>query len=218
MSKVRQCFANRDYLPALEKALEVFEQVIGEKSLNIPRTKAETAMVLAQLYLCLHEPFLAECYARFALNCVSNGQKEAVYELLFFCNFKTLNTEALMELVALNRHVNDPAQACKWTLFEAACLHQQGKYRESLHTLQNERGTWGDKSGIAVAHKMLELMNLIDLHQYEWIELRLDALRKLLKRFWNRHTKGFTPAITCSTNSYCATVTFNCFLSKRHST
>ena len=184
---IRQEINLRNFDSALHKALTVLQQISKYTALDFPAMKAETGLLLAHIYICLSNSYQAEKYARFALKFLDKQQSDIAREILFFSYFRAPKISALEQLLTGEKDQN----ASKWSLYKAFFLHMQGKYKESISMLQNEKSVWGDKSTTVIGYKLLEIMNLLDLREYDWFELRLDTFRKLLKRFPISHYKRF---------------------------
>ncbi|MCB9500286.1 MAG: hypothetical protein H6690_03450, partial [Erysipelotrichaceae bacterium] len=73
-------------------------------------------------------------------------------------------------------------EAGKWTYYHAIYLFKQKKFSEALLELQKENELLKDKSGWLFGHKLLEIMCYMELEEFDMIEFRIEALRKLLQR------------------------------------
>lgn len=70
----------------------------------------------------------------------------------------------------------------KWVYYKAIYLFKHKQFNEALIELQKENELLKDKSGWLFGHKLLEIMCYMELEEFDMIEFRIEALRKLLQR------------------------------------
>lgn len=69
----------------------------------------------------------------------------------------------------------------KWLYYHANIEFANKDYKSTLKTLKRQSFLKSDKSGWRLGYRILELMSLIDLEQYDAIPFRLETFRKLLR-------------------------------------
>jgi hypothetical protein len=80
----------------------------------------------------------------------------------------------LQILIALFLHYD------KWLYYSANIEFMQGDYKSVLKTLKRHSFIKTDKSGWRLGFRILELMALVELEQYDNLPYRLDTFRKML--------------------------------------
>lgn len=75
----------------------------------------------------------------------------------------------------------------KWNYYKANLLFAQGKYDDALALLQRENELISDKSGWRLGFKILEMMCIIELGYYDWLDFRIETFRKLLSDVKNEN-------------------------------
>ncbi|CAN5141506.1 hypothetical protein BH09BAC1_BH09BAC1_29340 [soil metagenome] len=70
----------------------------------------------------------------------------------------------------------------KWLFYKAAAQFTDRKLEEALNTLYADNTLLKDKAGWLFGHRLLEIMILMERKDYELIDFRIEALRKLLQR------------------------------------
>ncbi len=68
----------------------------------------------------------------------------------------------------------------KWIYYEANLNFKLKKYKETISLLKRHSTLTADKSGWRLGFKMLEILTIIEMQQFDWLEYRLEAFRKLL--------------------------------------
>ena len=69
----------------------------------------------------------------------------------------------------------------KWLYYHANIEFANADFKSTLKTLKRQSFLKSDKSGWRLGYRILELMSLIDLEQYDSIPFRLETFRKLLR-------------------------------------
>lgn len=70
----------------------------------------------------------------------------------------------------------------KWIFYKAALNFKLGRYEECIFELQKESELLKDRSGWLFGHKLLEILSYSELGEFDMIDFRIEALRKLLQR------------------------------------
>jgi len=108
---------------------------------------------------------------------------------LCFCESNLTEAEKIIER-ELFRHKTTDAGLCltKWQYYQACLEFAKGDFKKSSSLLMNkkESGRY-NSSKLLLGHKLLELMNLIELGKYDLLEYKINAFKQLLKRIKNKN-------------------------------
>lgn len=118
---------------------------------------------------------------------IKNGVNEfIVIEYLFLAQLRLNGLKVIEELLLLAKNhprmSNSDFNIGKWTYYQAVYYFLNKDFMNSLRELQKENALLKDKSGWLFGHKLLEIMCYIELGEFDMIEFRVEALRKLLQR------------------------------------
>lgn len=86
----------------------------------------------------------------------------------------------LVSVKQLELYRNNNSIASKWLFYEASHKFLSNKYADALATLQKQTELTEDKSGWRLGYKILEMMCIIELGYYDWLDYRIETFRKLL--------------------------------------
>ena len=70
----------------------------------------------------------------------------------------------------------------KWIFYQAAFHFKMGSFQDCLSELQKESELLKDRSGWLFGHKLLEILSYAEQGEFDMIDFRIEALRKLLQR------------------------------------
>ena len=107
-------------------------------------------------------------------------------ELLFYAYMHLREYRKADE--ALKRGIKHPGNdmnefyKAKWIYYKANLQFAQTNYLQSIATLNPSTVLLKDKAGWLIGYKMLEILNFIEMKNYDFVDYRLDNLRKLLQR------------------------------------
>ncbi len=68
-----------------------------------------------------------------------------------------------------------------WLYYEANLNFKLGDFKSTLNILQRNSDLTADKTGWRVGFKILEMMCIIEMQNYDWLDYRIEAFRKLIK-------------------------------------
>ncbi len=68
----------------------------------------------------------------------------------------------------------------KWTYYNANLLFLNEKFEDTLAILQKQNALLADRSGWRLGYKILEMMCIIEIGNYDWLDYRIETFRKLL--------------------------------------
>ncbi len=91
-----------------------------------------------------------------------------------------LAAEVCEKISAFSNIKKNPFRKSKWVYYRANIFFMQGQYSEALALLQKQSELTADKSGWRLGYKILEMMCIIELGNYDWLDYRIETFRKLL--------------------------------------
>lgn len=143
----------------------------------------EMAVLLAKA----RKPNRAELYARKAEMICSSDCDDLlkILEVRFVLAFSRKEYSECLELwqEAMNHKKveNDDLGYFKWVFFEACLQFVEGDFEQSLFLLRKSADLTRDKSGFFIEHRLLEILNLIELGEHDLLEYRVESFRKLIE-------------------------------------
>jgi hypothetical protein len=69
----------------------------------------------------------------------------------------------------------------KWVFFEACLQFTERDFEQSLVLLRKSRIVRAEKNGFLVEHKLLTILNLIELKEYELLDYKVEKFRELIE-------------------------------------
>ncbi len=93
----------------------------------------------------------------------------------------------LKELMQLKSMRANKFMQSKWAYFNANLCFSAGKYDEALALLQQQTELFSDKSGWRIGIKILEMMCIVEMHNDDWLDFRIETFRKLLSDVKNEN-------------------------------
>ncbi|MFI5171373.1 MAG: hypothetical protein ACHQFW_03230 [Chitinophagales bacterium] len=79
-----------------------------------------------------------------------------------------------------------------WLYYEAIVNFKIGDYKSTLNILQRNSDLTADKTGWRVGFKIVEMMCIIEMQNYDWLDYRIEAFRKLIKSIKNENMSRAT--------------------------
>lgn len=134
----------------------------------------------------------AELYARKAEMLCSNdcdGMLK-VLELRFVLAFTRKEYDTCLELwqtaMAHPEIEKDHLIYCKWVFFESCLQFTEKDFDQSLVLLRKSAELSRDKNGFFIEHRLLEILNLIELGEHDLLEYKVENFRKLIEYHQDR--------------------------------
>lgn len=105
---------------------------------------------------------------------------------IFLAQFQ-LSIDATIETTVANAFKHPKLRSSKfieskWIFYKAALDFKLGRFEDCLFELQKESELLKDRSGWLFGHKLLEILAYAELGEFDMIDFRIEALRKLLQR------------------------------------
>jgi hypothetical protein len=178
----------KEYKELYNISVKFFDLVNNSKSINSNSRMVNALMQVfsASMYLGNYSESFINATKALGYT-VKNGINElVVLEYLFLSQFRIGEFEILTKIV--EDGINHPRikynelSNGKWIYYQANFMFLKLDYKHALQELQKENALLKDKSGWLFGHKLLEIMCYIELGEFDMIEFRVEALRKLLQR------------------------------------
>lgn len=150
-------------------------------------------MQLAIININLKDFANAENYSRESVNSFIKGSNNQLngYNFLFLSQLyskELAKAENTIETILKNKAIQkDDFLISKWNYYKANLLFAQGKYEDTLALLQRESELISDKSGWRIGFKILEMICIIELGYFDWLDYRIETFRKLLSDVKNEN-------------------------------
>lgn len=107
------------------------------------------------------------------------------FELLFCIQFaqkKYASAEKITEQAMENsKALGDSGIKKKWLFYKACIKFSINEFVASVSLLRRCTDIVKEKSGLLIEFKMLELLNLVELADYDLVEYKIDSFRKLIE-------------------------------------
>ncbi len=152
--------------------------------LRIANAQLQTASIFMKLYNFTE----AASHAQVAVDIFKGGAMNELVSLeqLFLAAFNAHQHEvyhqALDKALAHGKIRSSAMLYGKWLFYKAAANFRDGKLEDALNTLYADNTLLKDKAGWLFGHRLLEIMILMERKDYDLIDFRIEALRKLLQR------------------------------------
>jgi hypothetical protein len=191
---------NNDYQSALVFASEMLEGVKTIPGLHSNARLSNGYLQIANVQLHLQQFAEAEENLQASLKVLRPVSVNVLISLeySFLCNFHLGNFEVCNERT--ERAFNHPRfktsefTIAKWQYYKAALEFVQKRYNNVFPFLSKDSLIKKDSSGWLLGHKLLEIMTLIELKDFEKVDFRVESLRQLLFR---NKDKKITRAKAC---------------------
>lgn len=111
---------------------------------------------------------------------------------IFVSNLKLKNYNACDELVKKIRSIKRIKRGSffysKWLYMDANIKFIQGDYKATLQLLDRHSFLKSDRTGWRLGYKILEMMCIVEMGNYDWLPYRIDAFRKLVSDIKKENT------------------------------
>lgn len=177
-----------EWKQALSQAALLLNLVKAEEAISSGVRLANAHLQLASLQMKLYRFSQAIPNAREAARIFKGGAMNELVSLeqLFLASFnagdRELYEDVLGRAFAHPKIHSSEVLYGKWMFYKAASLFVAKKWTEAFNTLNADSTLLKDKSGWVFGHRLLEIMILMEREQFELMEFRIEALRKLLQR------------------------------------
>lgn len=168
-----------------QKLLKVVEREPAITSyLRIANAQLQTASILMKLYQFAE----AAEHAQVAVDIFKGGAMNELVSLeqLFLAAYNAqqhdVYQQALERALSHSKIRSSDMLYGKWLLYKAAANFRLGQMEQALTDLYADNALLKDKAGWLFGVRLLEIMILMERKDYDLIDFRIEALRKLLQR------------------------------------
>ncbi|MBK7035140.1 MAG: hypothetical protein IPH42_02055 [Bacteroidetes bacterium] len=177
-----------DYMECLNVALPYAELIRTSPAVHSKDAMGSAGLYLSNINLQIYNFSESIKYANDYMHYFYNGSpnQEALHENLFVCYLMLKdysNAYKQIEIVSKFKIVK-PGNLIfsRWVFYRANLDFAQKNFNEALELLQKQTMLTKDKSGYWVGYKILEMLCIIELKNYDWLEYRTETFRKLLSK------------------------------------
>jgi tetratricopeptide (TPR) repeat protein len=195
ISAIQHLQAHGQYEKSFEHANSLIDLVKTSPAFQSDSFLAGAYMEASTSLLQLHRFQESLEYANLALSMFRRGMinEILVLEPLFYCCLHTNQSDQAMDMLSRafeneNIHRNETLNR-KWIYFRAGLEFQLGRYHDALKSIEESKVIAYDKSGWMIGACILEVMCHVELNHLEWIESRVDSLRKIKLRYASEHKR-----------------------------
>jgi tetratricopeptide (TPR) repeat protein len=188
LAAIHYCCSRKEYQQAHTYALELKELIERQPAICSIPNQAGVCLELARILIHLKKYDEATAHAAMAVSKFSPGMLNELQalEVLYYAHFRNQNYQDASQVTdRAIRHQQIRSNQFfqgKWFFLEANRLFAEGRHTESLRTLQTNAQLRKDKSGWSLGYKLLEMLNLLELKEYDWFDFNLESFRKLLQQ------------------------------------
>lgn len=186
----------RDFNTALEHGMQLLEIVKREKPVASNTNVAGVSMELANMLINVGRYAEAIPHARVALKEFKNGMFNELLALekLFFACFRNKDYAHAGEVLkkALNHKQLKYSENLKarWLFIKAGLEFSKCDFEGSLKSLRKDTTLLKDKSGWLLGYCILEIMNRVEKGNYDWVDYRFEAFKKMVQRYGHKKDAG----------------------------
>ena len=102
----------------------------------------------------------------------------------------TLAIASVQSAISLLKNLEGPAECMKWQLYLAAANFTAQQYDQCQSILKQTKFTNREKSTWSPGWAMLQVMTLVALKKLDWLDYRLDAIKKQMARHQKKDDLG----------------------------
>lgn len=186
---LQMCWYKQEGRPALAyrhglKLLQVFD---GKNACFTKGQRLDLYLEMAQLLFSTRHMTKAELYARKAeMLCARDcPQLLRVLRIRFMLHYSRHDAEVydLILSQALCHPVlkEQEEERQVWLFFEACTRFAEGDFVMTNVLLQKSAGLVRERSGLFLEHRILELLNLVELDEHDLLEYKVESFRKLIE-------------------------------------
>lgn len=189
MMAIQFYLERKEYAKAKEPA-DLVDEIINTDPIKFSnREKSQVNIELAKICIHLKEYQKAVKFAEIATKYFNPNTLDFLnaLHLLFFAYFRKgdyIQALNIVEEAQRHKHLcTIRIQPAVWSIFKAAVFFMQGEFRLSNNVILSQDKWPKERSLWLVGSKLLELVNILELRDYDWFEFKLESFRKLLSHF-----------------------------------
>lgn len=183
----------RDFAQAYESGQGLLQFLERQPTLKDCQNSIFIYLEMAKILLRLNQYDLAKSYILKAQPLLNPGMcgELSVLEVLFFTHMRTEEyacaQNVINSVISNKRLMENKYVLSKWKFFAATLLFIHGRYKESTSTLNTYALFKKDEVELTLGSKILELLNIIELQDYDWFDFKIENFRKSLSTNKSRH-------------------------------
>ena len=188
LSAIRLHINNRDFERAYRLGQQLARLIDHEPAIHTVPNRAGIHLELARILIHLEQFPEAITMALEARKLFQRGMLNELYaiETLFFAHFRNRQWGEAQELIAEATHHRQyeahELTPGKWQYFKANVAFARRDFDASLADLHLNCTLKKDRGGWFLGYRILELLNLIEKQEYDWIDSKLESFRKYLQQ------------------------------------
>ena len=179
------------YLNYAKKFLALVETELSIRS-NDNLGGAYVNLGQAQMYLKYFKESIEACKNAEKLFFKHSNNDINTKSVRFIAHLGIKDYESCAELVAQVRSIKRIKRGSfhysKWLYMDANIKFIQGNYKATLQLLERHSFLKSDRSGWRLGYKILEMMCIVELGNYDWLPYRIDTFRKLVNDIKKENT------------------------------
>ncbi|HNV99405.1 MAG TPA: hypothetical protein PKL06_08555 [Chitinophagales bacterium] len=193
-SKLLYALNIQDFNGFLSYAQKLLEHVQSEVSIrsNDNLGGAYTMLSNALMYLKYFNESIEACYNAEKLFFKHSNNDINTKSVRFIAHLYVKDYQSCVELVAQVRSIKRIKRGSfhysKWLYLDANIKFIQGNYKATLQLLERHSFLKSDRSGWRLGYKILEMMCIVELGNYDWLPYRIDTFRKLVNDIKKENT------------------------------
>lgn len=188
LSAIRLHINQREFDKAYRYGQQLASLIDHEPAIHTVPNRAGIHLELAKILIHLEQFPEAITMAQEARKLFQRGMLNELYaiETLFFAYFRNRQWEQAQAIIEeathhkqYQTHILTPG---KWQYFKANVSFASRDFDASLAELHQNTTLKKDRGGWFLGYRILELLNLIEKREYDWIDSKLESFRKYLQQ------------------------------------
>jgi len=184
MALIDHNIQEKEYELANEQAQQLIAYLDLERALNCTLKKAQVLLKLSETEIQLGRYHLALHPARLArqLQEQNNLIFTRAVQLEFNAGFNAGEFDMAEQTLSLMQSQKHDSSDLPWNVLKAALYFARGRYDLVGKTLHQTNYKREHKANIGLSVGLLELLNILEMQDYDWFEYKMDSFRKKLKK------------------------------------
>lgn len=184
MNVINHCIQNRFFQEAKIKVNQLADLLTTEPALDCSSYHAEVYQLQARVNMYLSQYTAAILPARKSLELFGDGTYEHLQAItiLFFAYYRSQYFQHAEEIITFAQHnnYNQLRLTQPWGLLKAALKFSYGNHLEAGKILNQDKDIKDCDKSWAIGQRLLELLNILELKDYDWFEYKIESFRKKL--------------------------------------
>ncbi len=183
MALIEHFIKEQNYRAANNFAQQLIEYMDLDSVLNCAVKKSQVLLKLAETYVQLGAYQQALAPAKFAMELQANNSSicSKALQLQFYAYLHQVEytkAEAILQKALVR---NDLSGTHNWAVLEAGLYFSLGNYAQVGKTLNQTNCRKDQSNCVSLRIRLLELLNILELQDYDWFEYKIDTFRKKIR-------------------------------------